>query len=129
MKSYSLASPLAAIVLVIGVGGCQRPAPAGWQGYLEGEFVRRCNTAMVDLEPVLSEAEQQARLSRDLWHLGRSDEALLRSLVERHARVTGSRRAQQVLADWASYRSKFVKVFPKEYRRALAELAHKKVAA
>ena len=39
MKSYFLASRLATIPLVLGVAGCQRPAPSGWQGYLEGEFV------------------------------------------------------------------------------------------
>lgn len=27
------------VVAAISVGGCQRPPPAGWQGYLEGEFV------------------------------------------------------------------------------------------
>ena len=44
---------------------------------------------------------------------------------------TGSRRAQQILAEWAASRGRFVKVFPKEYRRALGELAqaHKKAAA
>ena len=44
---------------------------------------------------------------------------------------TGSKRAREVLADWAHYRTRFVKVFPKEYRRALAELAarHKRIAA
>jgi len=98
---------------------------------LDGEFARRCNRAMVDLEPVLPEAEQQAKLSRDLWHLGRSDESLLRSLIERHAKATGSRRGQQILSDWAAHRPKFVKVFPKEYRRALGELAaaHRQAAA
>ena len=43
--------------------------------------------------------------------------------------VHSSRRAAEILDKWPQYRARFVKVFPKEYRRALAELAHKKVAA
>jgi glutamate synthase domain-containing protein 3 len=34
-----------------------------------------------------------------------------------------------VLEKWAEYRGRFVKVFPKEYRRALAELGAQKKAA
>jgi glutamate synthase domain-containing protein 2/glutamate synthase domain-containing protein 3 len=90
---------------------------------LDGTFARRCNVSMVDLEPVLSEGEQQGRLSRDLWHMGHSDEAILKRLIENHAKYTDSRRAKELLADWARYRAKFVKVFPKEYRRALTENA------
>ena len=90
---------------------------------LEGDFVKRCNVAMVDLGPVLAEPEQQAKLAREFWHLGQSDEALLKGLIERHAKATGSKRAQEILAKWSEYRGRFVKVFPKEYRRALGELA------
>jgi len=90
---------------------------------LEGDFDRRCNPAMVELEPVLAEAEQQARVGREYWHLGRTDEALLKGLIEAHMKHTGSKRAQQILEGWAEYRARFVKVFPKEYRRALGELA------
>jgi glutamate synthase domain-containing protein 3 len=52
-------------------------------------------------------------------------------LLERHAKHTGSKRAQEILAKWGEHRGRFVKVFPKEYRRALGELAaaHKKAAA
>jgi len=58
------------------------------------------------------------------------DEAALRRLLENHARYTNSRRAREILDDWSQYRARFVKVFPKEYRHALAELAAKnKVAA
>jgi glutamate synthase (NADPH/NADH) large chain len=92
---------------------------------LDGQFARRCNTAMVDLEPVLPEAEQEAKVSRDVWHRGRSDEAVLRGLIEQHARHTGSARAKEILEAWTTWRAKFVKVFPKEYRRALGELAAK----
>jgi glutamate synthase domain-containing protein 3 len=78
---------------------------------------------MVDLEPVLAESEQQAKLARDLWHKGTSDEVLLRNLIESHAKFTGSRRAREILDNWATFRPRFIKVFPKEYRRALGELA------
>jgi glutamate synthase domain-containing protein 3 len=86
---------------------------------------------MVDLEPVLPEVEQEAKIERDLWHQGLADEVLLKRLIEQHARYTGSVRAREILDSWAQYRARFIKVFPKEYRRALAELAarHKRIAA
>ena len=90
---------------------------------LDGTFATKCNTSMVDLEPVLSEGEQQGKVSRDLWHMNHSDEAILKRLIENHAKYTDSKRAKELLADWAGYRAKFVKVFPKEYRRAMAENA------
>ena len=40
---------------------------------------------------------------------------------------TGSPRAKAILADWDSFRGKFVKVYPNEYRRALKELAAAKL--
>jgi glutamate synthase (NADPH/NADH) large chain len=90
---------------------------------LDGTFAKKCNTSMVDLEPLLSEGEQQGKVSRDLWHMGHTDEAIVKRLVENHAKYTDSRRAKEVLADWSAHRTKFVKVFPKEYRRALTENA------
>jgi len=118
------------------LGGTGRNFAAGMSGGiayvldLDGDFAKRCNRAMVDLEPLLSESEQQAKLAREFWHQRQSDESLLRRLVESHARYTGSRRAAEILENWAQVRGKFVKVFPKEYRRALGELAaHKKAAA
>ncbi len=119
------------------LGGAGRNFAAGMSGGIayvydaDGEFQRYCNTAMVDLEPVLAESEQQAKLSRDLWHLGEADEVILRRMIENQARYTGSRRAQLLLDTWPEARAKFVKVFPKEYRRALGELAdaHRKAAA
>src|SRR5213596_1628195 len=122
-------------VAVLGVTG--RNFAAGMSGGiayvldLDGDFVKRCNTAMVDLEPVLSESEQQGKLSRELWHRGRTDEAILKEMVERHAKLTNSRRAREILEKWADYRPRFVKIFPKEYRRALGELsaAKRKAAA
>src|SRR2546425_2008363 len=121
-------------VVVLGTTG--RNFAAGMSGGiaylpdLAGEFAKRCNPSMVELEPLLPESEQQAKLARELWHHQQSDETIVRRLVENHAKYTNSRRAAEILGDWARFRAKFVKVFPKEYRRALGELAsHKKAAA
>jgi glutamate synthase (NADPH/NADH) large chain/glutamate synthase (ferredoxin) len=92
----------------------------------DGWFAKRCNTAMVSLEKVLPAAEQEARVDRAIWHRGQTDEAQLRKLLEEHHRWTGSRRARELLDNWAQSREKFVKVFPNEYKRALAELHAKK---
>jgi len=114
-------------VVVLGATG--RNFAAGMSGgtaYVfdeDGEFVKYCNPAMVDLEPVLSESEQLGKLSRDIWHLGLADEVILKRLIENHARYTGSRRAHDMLEQWSICRLRFVKVFPKEYRRALTEIA------
>jgi glutamate synthase (NADPH/NADH) large chain len=122
-------------VAVIGTTG--RNFAAGMSGGVayvldeDGTFVKRCNTSMVALDPVLAEHEQEAKLAREFWHKGVADETHLRRLLERHVRYTGSARAKQILERWSEYRPKFVKVFPNEYRRALGELAakHKRLAA
>ncbi|MGA0033504.1 MAG: glutamate synthase-related protein, partial [Burkholderiales bacterium] len=122
---------------IVVLGGAGRNFAAGMSGGIayvydnEGSFAAHCNTAMVTLEPVLTEAEQDAKVPRDVWHLGDADEVVLKRLIENHAKLTGSARAQQILADWPASRGKFVKVFPNEYRRALGELAAKgkKIAA
>ena len=47
-------------------------------------------------------------------------------MLQDHNRWTGSRRARELLDDWDAARSKFVKVFPSEYKRALGEMGAKK---
>ncbi len=116
-------------VAVLGLTG--RNFAAGMSGGIayvldiDGLFAQRCNTAMVELLPVYGEAEQDAKVPRELWHLAESDEATLRRLLEKHVYYTGSQRARLLLDDWSRYRTQFVKVFPKEYQRALGELAAK----
>ncbi|MDH5342088.1 MAG: glutamate synthase-related protein [Betaproteobacteria bacterium] len=122
-------------IIVLGAAG--RNFAAGMSGGIayvydeDGSFPAYCNTAMVQLDPLLTEAEQDAKLARDLWHMGEADEVIVKRYIDNHARLTGSARAQQILADWSAARAKFVKVFPNEYRRALGELAAKgkKIAA
>jgi glutamate synthase (NADPH/NADH) large chain len=52
----------------------------------------------------------------------RYDAERLKILIENHARHTGSARARMILENWSTYRGKFKKVMPTEYRRALREL-------
>jgi glutamate synthase domain-containing protein 3 len=95
----------------------------------DGSFASRCNTAMVTLEKVVSAAEQEAGGDKAVWHHGLTDEAALKKLIEDHHKWTGSLRARHIMDHWVESRAKFVKVFPNEYKRALAEAAAKAAAA
>ena len=116
-------------IMVLGQTG--RNFAAGMSGGVayvfdaEGHFADYCNQTMVDLLPVLTRAEQEAKVSRDIWHLGDADEDVVLRFLTQHVKYTGSLRAKAILDNWANTRSQFVKVFPKEYQRALAELAAK----
>jgi glutamate synthase (NADPH) large chain len=102
---------------VVVLGRTGRNFAAGMSGgfaYIydeDGQFETRCNKAMVALEPVPAE-----------------DDATLKKLIEDHHRWTGSRKARQILDQWGVERSKFIKVFPHEYRRALSEIAQRQSA-
>ncbi|WP_035715630.1 glutamate synthase large subunit [Azorhizobium doebereinerae] len=126
------------VVVVIGQTG--RNFAAGMSGgvaYVLDEdktFAKRCNLSMVDLEPVEEEEDLLERLHHhggDLEFKGRidvqgdmsrHDEERLHQLIVKHLHYTGSQRAKMILDNWADYRSKFVKVMPVEYRRALREM-------
>ena len=90
---------------------------------------------MVALEPLMTAGEQETKLDKALWHRVErggepaTDEAILKGLIERHFRYTGSTRARNLLDDWSEAREQFVKVFPTEYKRALGEMYGTKPAA
>lgn len=119
-------------VVVLGETG--RNFGAGMSGGLayvydpDGTFAAQCNMAMVTLESVLSQGEQEATIDKAIWHSTtrggevQADETILKGLIERHFKYTGSTRARNLLDNWVVSRSKFVKVFPTEYKRALGEL-------
>jgi len=113
---------------VVVLGGTGRNFAAGMSGGIayvydaDGDFAKRCNASMVALEPLLASQEQRDKGDEATWHLGETDECILRDLIERHFRHTGSFRAREILHDWPNKRRQFVKVFPHEYRRALKEL-------
>ena len=119
-------------VVVLGKTG--RNFAAGMSGGIayvydeDGQFAKRCNTAMVALDKVQPKDEQEGGVDRSLWHRGLTDEAQLRKLIEDHHRWTGSLRARHILDHWTESRARFVKVFPHEYRRALGEMDASKQA-
>ncbi|MGH7275588.1 MAG: glutamate synthase large subunit [Candidatus Rokuibacteriota bacterium] len=95
-------------VVVLGRSG--RNFAAGMSGGIafvldvDGDFKRRCNLGMVDLEP-FDRAE---------------DIQLVRDLIRRHVHHTGSSYAATILADWLGLQPRFVKVMPKDFKRVLA---------
>jgi len=72
----------------------------------DGGFEGRCNLELVDLE-----------------ELGEDDELELRALIAEHQQRTGSLVARNLLGDWENALAHFVKVMPRDYKRALAEAA------
>jgi len=103
-------------VVVLGTTG--RNFGAGMSGGIayvldvDGNFARRCNREMVDLEALIEASEID----------------LVQTLIMRHAAVTGSTHAQRLLEDWAALQGRLVKVMPREYKRALAEQAKRQAA-
>jgi glutamate synthase (NADPH/NADH) large chain len=59
----------------------------------------------------------------------RFDAERLRILIERHLLFTGSDRARSLLDNWDVELSRFVKVVPRDYRRALMDLKAEQEAA
>ncbi len=125
---------------VVVLGSTGRNFAAGMSGGVAyvldetGDFEQRCNLAMVELEPVPEEdalldeterGELESHGKVNVNHLGKADDTLLKGLIEKHYHYTASGRAKTILDNWDSYRGKFVKVMPKEYRRALTEIAAK----
>ena len=71
----------------------------------DNDFDQKCNLGSVDLETVMPHS---------------ADEAELLQLIYEHYMATKSRRACDLLNNWPEERGKFIKVFPVEYRHALA---------
>ena len=52
---------------------------------------------------------------------GQTDVEEVQGLLRNHFRYTRSEKADDVLRKWDAYAPKFVKVFPKDYKRALTD--------
>ncbi len=114
-------------VIVLGATG--RNFAAGMSGGVayvydpNNEFAVNCNTTSVELEQVVA-SNKQSKV--EPWHLNMSDEEIIKKFVSNHLKYTGSKRAQEILDNWDESLSKFVKVYPNEYRKALIAQASNK---
>ena len=95
-------------VVVLGLTG--RNFAAGMSGgtaYVfdtTGSFSRRCNTDLVEIEPLQS----------------LEDLELVKNLVTQHLQHTDSQFAARLLEDWSGAVPLFVKIMPRDYKRVLA---------
>jgi glutamate synthase (NADPH/NADH) large chain len=133
------------VVVVLGATG--RNFAAGMSGGIayvldeDGSFSKRCNMAMVELEPIPAEddlLEAVAHQGGDMETHGRvhlmsdmtrNDAQRLKHFIQNHKRYTNSLRAQQILENWHSYLPRFVKVMPVDYREALKQIQALQVSA
>jgi len=69
-------------------------------------FDTRCNLDTVDLEYVWQDEDRQT----------------LRELIERHCKLTDSKRARHIIDNWNQMVGRFVKVMPIEYRKSLERI-------
>ncbi|MGE3855588.1 MAG: glutamate synthase-related protein, partial [Dehalococcoidia bacterium] len=103
-------------VVIIGKTG--RNFGAGMSGGIayvldeDDDFATRCNTEMVDLEP-LDEPE---------------DLELVKGLLERHIGYTGCTVAEALVRDWPAAAKRFKKVMPRDFKRVLMERAKAQAA-
>jgi glutamate synthase (NADPH) large chain len=122
------------VVVVLGDTG--RNFAAGMSGGVayvydpKARFVDLCNPAMVELETIVPASGErdasghphQRSISAEDNGMGdvlAFDAERLRILVERHHLHTGSVRARQLLEDWDNALKSFIKVMPRDYKRAL----------
>ncbi|XP_012440011.1 glutamate synthase [NADH], amyloplastic isoform X2 [Gossypium raimondii] len=97
-------------VVVLGKTG--RNFAAGMSGGIayvldvDGKFQSRCNPELVDLDKIEEE----------------EDIVTLKMMIQQHQRHTNSQLAREVLAAFESLLPKFIKVFPRDYKRVLAKM-------
>jgi glutamate synthase (NADPH/NADH) large chain len=92
------------------LGGTGKNFAAGMSGGIafvydvNGSFTENCNVEMVDLDPV-----------------DEKDEIGLKELIHKHYLNTGSTVARFMLEDFENQVKNFIKVFPKDYKKALSQ--------
>lgn len=96
---------------VVILGSTGRNFAAGMSGGIayiwdpKSQFNINCNPEMVDLDPMIEVG----------------DIAELQDLIQKHADLTGSTVAQNILANWENSLGQFVKVMPKDFKRVLEQ--------
>ncbi len=125
------------VVVVLGRTG--RNFAAGMSGGVayvydeDGLFRDRCNMAMVDVEPIIPDEDGEDGAGRPtqrgvnvhdfgMGDMLRHSAERLRIMLERHHLYTGSKQARAILDDWDTALTRFVKIMPRDYARALKQL-------
>jgi glutamate synthase (ferredoxin) len=96
---------------VVIIGRTGRNFAAGMSGGIayvlneHDDFEIRCNTGMVDLDPLDNE-----------------DIKTIKTLLTRHVEYTQSTVAKNILDNWSGFESRFTKVMPRDYKRVLAAI-------
>ena len=102
---------------VVVIGSTGRNFASGMSGGIayvwdeDGQLAERCNMDMVDLESLADDEDIRE----------------VQTLIEKHIVYTESKRASQIMNNWESEISRFVKVMPRDYKRVLEQ--HKAKAA
>ena len=100
------------------LGATGRNFAAGMSGGIayiynvQNNFEAMCNMEMVDLDPVAGD-----------------DIPVLQDLIQQHYNKTGSSVAKFILADFENQLKQFIKVFPRDYKKALQLQKQKAVAS
>jgi glutamate synthase (NADPH/NADH) large chain len=132
------------VVAVLGKTG--RNFAAGMSGGVayvydpDGQFIALCNLAQVDLLPVSPQRDDEDGAGRPqqrtngtgdpgMGDMLRHDAERVKVLLERHHLYTGSKRARELLDDFAGALGKFVKVLPRDYANALKQLEAERLSA
>jgi glutamate synthase (NADPH/NADH) large chain len=103
------------IALILGKTG--RNFAAGMSGGIawvydaDGSFPVNCNQEMVDLDPLTVKDEEQ-----------------IINLLRKHLKLTQSQVAKNLLDNWDEVSGKFIKVFPKDYKRVLQQLEYQTIS-
>jgi glutamate synthase (NADPH/NADH) large chain len=82
-----------------------------WVYNADNDFVKNCNTEMVDLDPLTIKDEEQ-----------------IITLLHKHVNLTGSKLAQKLLNNWDITSTQFVKVYPKEYKKVVEKLEYQAIS-
>ncbi len=82
-----------------------------WVYDADNTFAENCNGEMVDLDPLTD---------KDAEHIV--------TLLRKHVSLTGSKLAQKMLKNWDEVSTKFVKVYPKEYKKVIEKLAYQTIS-
>jgi len=120
------------ITVILGKTG--RNFAAGMSGGIayvydeEENFKERCNKSMVELKNLsniqIERNVTSSEISNDLLSF---DELRLKKIIKKHVQLTNSAKGKLIIQNWEKVISKFIKITPIEYKKALQNLKLNKV--